>query len=304
MSLENPSRSSFRAAVGKARSPLVKAKQVPGARTAGGLDGISVRRAVTRNVDHRGPDRHRLSQQQALVRFAGQTHGVELINLSGGGAMIDGDFTARPWDRLDLVLGEGGEIECAVRWIRGKRLGLEFAHETRVDCDPETLEAMLRKVIHNSFPGEEIALGATPQPGAVDEPQPDQRRIASRHPLIWNGIIHHDYEWDVARLRNISATGALIESPSEFPEGVNVFLELGGAGRIAATVSWSRGAQTGLAFSDEFDLTRLADSKPEVAPAKWNAPDYLQEQEEEERSPWAERWGRCSLEDLSRRLAR
>lgn len=107
----------------------------------------SVPRSESRSSDQRGGDRHRLSDEQAVVRRKGKSHVVELLNLSHGGAMIAGDLKCRLWDTVELVLGDEGaasEIECAVRWKRGGRLGLEFAHETRVDCDPETLDELLR----------------------------------------------------------------------------------------------------------------------------------------------------------------
>ncbi len=126
----------------------------------------------------------------ASVRYNGGTHAIDLINLSGGGAMISCDFEPRLWERVDLVLGEGGEIECAVRWLRGDRVGLEFAHETRIDCDPDARDALLLDVIHRSFPDVKMT-------GAADRTAPDcpddsdevtnSRRVERRHPLIWIG---------------------------------------------------------------------------------------------------------------------
>ena len=63
-------------------------------------------------------------------------HVVELINLSGGGAMISGELNLMLWDHVELRARRAmDEIECAVRWIKDDRIGLEFAHETRLDCD-------------------------------------------------------------------------------------------------------------------------------------------------------------------------
>ena len=49
-------------------------------------------------------------------------HQVDLINLSGGGAMVRGGFNPLLWDRVDLHLGDHGTIECVVRWMRGERV--------------------------------------------------------------------------------------------------------------------------------------------------------------------------------------
>src|SRR5688572_3639103 len=133
---------------------------------ATGLGDIKVNRSESRNSNQREADRHRLTDEQAVVRRKGKNHVVELINVSHGGAMVAGNFKAKLWDKVDLVLGEGSAIECAVRWIRGDRFGLEFAHETRVECDADTLDNLLREVIRQSFPGAEPKL----RPQIPDEP--------------------------------------------------------------------------------------------------------------------------------------
>ncbi|HVL79581.1 MAG TPA: PilZ domain-containing protein, partial [Sphingomicrobium sp.] len=236
------------------------------------------------------------------VRFQGREHVLALINLSGGGAMVEGDLGAGLWDTVELVLGDHGEVECAVRWIRANRFGLEFAHETRLDCDRPTRDRMLREVIRKSFPELDGIDGGGGAEAASDEPPAEQNRGETRHPLIWNAIVHHEYEWDNARLRNISSSGAMIECATRLPEGATIYLDLSEAGRIAATVCWSRGDQAGLRFDEKFDMRRLAKSRPAIAPERWVRPDYLRD-EKEDTSPWAARWQRLTLEELGRTLA-
>lgn len=289
----------FRASLrpGRRAEPVI-AKQKKRRETdpkARGLGDIKVTRSESRSSNQRNADRHRLTDEQAIVRRKGKNHVVELINVSHGGAMVAGNFKTKLWDKVGLVLGEGGEIECAVRWIRGGRIGLEFAHETRVDCDSETLEDLLRGVIRHSFPGLEIK--GRP---AVPE-QPSEKRLVVRHPLIWSGILHHDYEWEPVRLRNISSGGALIECPATLPAGVTVYLELDKIGRIAATVSWSRGNQAGLAFEDAFDVLRLSKASPDVAEKQCARPGFDGEGNSDQ-SPWARQWDRLSVGELSARL--
>jgi hypothetical protein len=280
---------------------VVTDKQARVDQSTQGLVQVAVQRTGARRGNHRGGDRHRLDQQQAIVRKQGKAHDVSLLNLSGGGAMIDGPLEARLWDTLTLVLGDFGDIECAVRWVRGTRFGLEFAHETRIDCDAEIHDATLKDVIRKSFPeSDRFAAGesAPVQPVAP----PAHERQDTRHPLIWSGLIHHHDETVVARLRNISAHGALIQSTSPFTDGSEVLLDLGNSGTIAAIVCWCRGDQTGLSFAEEFDVRRLARSKPEVASAEWTRPDYLRD-ESIETSPWASQWGRLTIKELSRSLS-
>ena len=285
------------------RKPIVVAeKSAKVDPTADGLNAVRVPRSETRRTDQRGGDRHRFDGEQTIVRRNGKSHNVELINLSHGGAMVAGDFNARLWDKVALVLGSsdgsdnGGDVECAVRWIRDGKLGLEFAHETRVDCDSATLDELLRAVIRNSFPDVEIK--ARPDRCADRE----QKREAIRHPLIWNGVLHHDYEWQAVRLRNISATGALVECPVAIPPGAAVFLDLNDAGRIAARISWSRSDQAGLSFDQPFDVSSLSKATPILA-AKTGAKSHFAPYGRDcDQSPWAPKWNRLSMAELGAEL--
>ena len=290
MGFETAPPNGFRATLRSGRGPLVVAdKHAKVDTSATGLAAVLVSRSENRRTNQRGGDRHRLSDEQALVRRKGKRHVVDLINLSQDGAMVRGKFTANLWDRVDLVLGETGgianQVECAVRWIRGDRFGLEFAHETRVDCDSKTLDDLLLQVIRHSFP--DIAI--KPSPVAVPD-APEHQRGEIRHPMIWNGVLRHNAEWETFRLRNISRLGAMIECPVTLAVGAVVKLELSEIGRLTATVSWSRGNQSGLEFDQPFDVRNLSRSKPEIAPQPSSASD--------DRSPWAAEWNRLSVSEL------
>lgn len=293
----------FRATLGSGRPEPVVAKQKRRATDpkAAVLGDIKVARSESRSSNERKADRHRLTDEQAVVRRKGKRYVVELINLSHGGAMVAGDFKAKLWDKVALVLaGEeqsaATEIECAVRWIRDGRYGLEFAHETKVECDSQTLDELLREVIRHSFPGVELKL----QPSRAAE-KPEDKRSGVRHPLIWNGILHHDYDWELARVRNISQFGALIDCPANLPAGATVYLDLGEAGRIAATVAWSRCDQSGLSFHQPFDVHRLAKAAPDVATKHGYQPPFG-ELGQSDQSPWAPQWGRLSVDELGKEL--
>lgn len=266
------------------------------------LANVAVPRSEGRRGNHRTRDRHRLKAERATVRHKRGSWEVELINLSGGGAMVEGPVEAKLWDLVELILGEHGTIECAVRWNRGNRFGLEFAHETTVDCDDDTLDEMLRQVIRRSFPEISGSLVARP----IEEPPEEemvQKRNATRHPLIWTGTLYHDYDWCSARIRNISAGGALVQCDMDLPEGSTVYLDLGEAGKLAATVCWAAGDQVGLSFEQPFDVRLLARRVPELAPQQWTKPEYLRD-ESIETSPWASRWGRLSIPELRNTLRR
>ena len=282
-------------------NPLVTDKSPRGS-DSDDLSSIEVQRQEIRAADHRGGDRHRLASEQAQARYRGKTHSVELINLSGGGAMIAASFSPYLWERVDLLLGEGSGVECAVRWVRHDRIGLEFAHETAIDCPAEQRNALLIAVIEKNFPeaGGRIELAtdaaepiAQPKPTAIDA----ARRADIRHPLIWTGKLCHAHDQHDVRLRNIGEHGALIDQVPPLKEGDHPLLDLGNGIQLLATVAWSRGGQAGLRFDDLFDLKRLASAAPKVAGTDWVPPSYL-DSKADDSDPWAQGWGRQSVEEL------
>src|SRR5690242_11271495 len=87
-------------------SPLLSQKKKRGAESDD-LTSIPIARDSRRNADHRDGDRHRLADEKIRIDHAGESREAELINLSGGGAMVEVDFTPRLWDRVELHLGSG-----------------------------------------------------------------------------------------------------------------------------------------------------------------------------------------------------
>ncbi|MBA3668248.1 MAG: PilZ domain-containing protein [Sphingomonas sp.] len=292
---------SFRSAILSGRGlkvdPLVHGKDSRGAE-GDDLSSVDVPRSETRTANHRDDDRHRLDSEAATVRYEGQDHQVDLINLSGGGAMIRAEFSPRLWDRIDLALAEGAEIECAVRWLRGDRIGLEFAHETKIDCDPAARDSVLLEVLRRSFP--EMILPSAPEAAcwsaSEDDPVVNSRRAERRHPLIWSGDIIYNHGIERTRLRNISERGALVECPISYPRGAELLLDLGEAGQHFATVGWSCADKIGLTFAQPFDLKTLAKTRPDIAPT--HVPSRPLDRSADEESAWAEGWKRQSVEEL------
>lgn len=259
-----------------AEEPILKAKKPKGAK-ADTLQSVAVPRDVRRASNSRSGDRHRLTNERARVTYDSRDFDVELINLSGGGAMVAGSLQPKLWDRIWLHLGEHGSIECAVIWVRGDRIGLEFAQETQLDGPPEQVAIVLRHVIERTFPHIHFSSRKAKEASAPAEPEAQARdnRRASRHPLIWKGLLHHDYQTTEVRVRNISATGAMIESQTPVRVGAQPLLELSDEASISAIIEWAVGDQAGLKFIDPFDLSLLVHSKPDVAPVEWTPPSYL-----------------------------
>jgi hypothetical protein len=271
--------------------PLFSAKNKRG-HAASGLTDLTVPRHEVRSQDMRDGDRHRLSDMSVTAIHQGRRRQVELINLSGGGAMIAGDLTPNLWDRIDLDFGKTGQIETAVRWVKAGRLGLEFAHETQIDCSAEARESLLCDVIERNFPDLQVTIPAdsAPTEAAKDTADADSRRSELRHPLIWSATVNLNGHESTVRLRNISTHGALIESDMTLCADATLVLEIGGAGTIGATVSWAIGDQAGILFDTAFDLQKLAASRPDVAPA---APAVDGSETG---------WGRASINELANSL--
>jgi hypothetical protein len=216
--------------------------------------------------------------------------------------MIRADFAPRLWDLVELRLGEGPGLEGAVRWLKDGCIGIEFAHETHIDCDPEQRATLLLEVIQRSFPDQHVQLERPapeipPAEIEVEEQEDFGNRDLKRHPLIWMGEIHYDHESNPVRLRNISESGALIDASTDYPVGAEVLLDLGEAGQIFASVKWSCGNQVGLHFARPFELSCLAHSRPEVMPHNWSVPTFL-EREVQDDSPWHAGWNRRSIADI------
>ena len=297
-------RNSFRAAVlGGERKPLVVTDKNPQFEGQGDeLGGVRIPRSETRRGDHRGGDRHRLDAEMQSAVYEGATHPVEVVNLSRGGAMIRCSFAPKLWDLIELKLGDGPGLEAAVRWIKGDSIGLEFAHETKLDCSPEERAALLLEVIQRSFP-DEIRL-AEPEVADVEEEREVEdlgARDEKRHPLIWKGEIHFAHDSNPVRLRNVSAGGALVDVAADYPLGAEVLLDLGNAGQYFAIVQWSCGDEVGLRFVRPFDLACLANARPEVTPHSWTVPTFLNRDENED-SAWHEKWARSSIAEIRSEL--
>jgi PilZ domain len=283
--------------------PLLQAKSPRGAKPEE-LESVGIPREEPKlRRNSRTADRHRLCEESVQVTYCGAAHEAQLINLSGGGAMLSAGFRPKLWDRIDLHLGENGTVECAVRWLQGERMGLEFAHETRLDCSADELACVLREVIARTFPDVKFGSRTVEElRPVVAKPASEEHRDEARHPLIWSGLLHHDYQSTPVRVRNISSTGAMIECAEPVPVGAEPVLELNDEATISATVQWAVGDQVGLRFHTPFNMQLLGRSKPKVAPATWVRPSYLQTGAEKADSPWDPRWNRLSVNELNEEL--
>ena len=301
MSDETP-RNSFRAAVLRGEKPeLVVTDKSPRQNpSSDGVDGDIVRRTESRRGNHRQKDRHRLTSERLVAHYDGRDLEAGLINLSSGGAMIRCDFAPKLWNPIELDLGDGPRFEGVVRWIKDDRVGIEFAHETVIDCDPKQRAELLLEVIQRSFPDQESVDGREPEEAAAEPEEDLGNRAVSRHPLIWKGEIHYAFDTNPVRLRNVSAGGALLEVSTYYPVGAEILLDLADAGQFDAVVTWGEEDQIGLRFKKPFDIACLAKARPDVTPHSWQVPTFLTRVDDN--SPWHLNWRRSSIAEVRSEL--
>lgn len=294
----NTFRSALDDRLNKGSGPVMPAKKPRGANED--LDSIKVGRAERRTANHREDDRHRLASETAKLKVGRKTVEVELVNLSGGGAMIRTDVALQMFQKVSLVLGDCDGLDCAVLWIKDDRVGLEFVPETQIEASRPMRDKLLLEVLQRNFPDVKQAPRAPIETAkAVPLETVHQRRSDQRHPLIWSGEIHFSHCSSHVRLRNISETGALVDSDESFPPDAEVLLDLRGAGQHFARVCWSRGDQVGLKFTKPFDLSLLAREKPTVADHRWIQPDYLRNGSNGDSA-----WSQVSIQDVEGFLKR
>lgn len=140
-----------------------------------------------------------------------------------------------------------------------------------------------------------LHMAAQSQPVSAHEAvqaRPPRHSLIRRGNMLWRGGSFP------VRLRNISADGAMIESPQQVEPGANVELDLADGVRLSGQVRWSQDGRIGLKFAAPFDLQRLGRAKRSSAEAF--KPDYLKSELRAD-SPWAARSDRLTIKDVRRK---
>jgi hypothetical protein len=253
----------------------------------GGLAAIAVKREESRKTNQRREDRHMNLADKGVITFRRRKIDVAVINVSTHGVMIDCDIEPRVGERINISIEDCNQTRCAVRWIKGRHIGLEFAEETVLIAPAD-----VRKLIISGR-----RAGEQPQKLEMKPERP------ARHTLMLRGVLHCGIESHDVRLRNISAAGAMVDCGEDLLVGAPVVLELSGGGAVAAQgrVRWCRSGQIGLLFEAPFDMRLLADGSPvqaaERPASRYVKPDYLGSEGDPE-SPWAARTYGLRPDDL------
>lgn len=266
---------------GEPKAALVarKGKNKAEGASPGGLTKIAIKRQEARVTDQRLEDRLRGIVESTTIVFRRRRQRVSVVNVSSRGAMIRAEIEPRIGEKIDLLFDDKNRTNCIVRWIRDGRIGLEFVNET-----------IFWTSDRSSGP---VFQAEKPEPAAihaVSDREPRQKLLRAGT-LYWSGISIP------VRLRNISGSGAQVESGRELCPGSEVELDLGEAGFQIAEVRWSKDGQVGLRFAETFDIESLAPSQKAERPPELLKPAYL-ETELQPDSPWAARFEKLSLTDL------
>ena len=254
---------------------------------ATGLAAIPIARTESRRHNQRREDRHVNLADQAIIVFRRKRHQVHVVNVSTHGVMIESDIEPRVGERIEIGFEDCNRTQSYVRWIRGRKIGLEFTDETVLIAPADVREL----IVSGRRAGE----------------QPPTLKIKSERParntLILRGVLHCGLGSLEVKLRNISAKGAMVHCEKDLLVGSPVVLELTGGGAVAeeARVRWCQSGQIGLLFDRTFDMRLLAEPEP-ATPARsgvrhYVKPDYLTTEGQKD-SPWAARTNGLRAEDL------
>ena len=266
---------------GSKRVPLARkdaARPAPGAEEAS-LGMIKIRRTESRRCDQRREARKVEIVDRAVIRYQGRSQEVSVRNISSRGMMMEADFLPAIGARIDVAFAGCNPMPCSVRWVRDGRIGLEFARETLVLMSDRDGPVSGRRA------------GELPTIAVKRDRQP-------RQVLFLRGQVHWAQGSLPVKLRNISADGVMIDSPSDLIAGVPVVVEIPGGQAVSGHVRWCRSGQIGIKFEVPLDLdTLVRPPAPERQSADYVKPEYL-ESDGKASSPWSARWERLSLDDL------
>ena len=247
----------------------------------GSLTGITIRRQESRRSDQRHEPRHVDVLDSAMLRQQRRTVEVPVLNLSSRGAMVQSDLTPAIGARLMIRFADCNETACSVRWVRDGRIGLEFDKETVMIGANDVQQ----RIVGGRRAGEHPPIALCKQ-------------RAPRQASMLRATLHSHGGSMSVKLRNISASGAMLQATDDLPEECQIVLEIPRAPAIPGRVRWCLNKQIGIHFDEELDLEALLRAPEEVhEQPDYLKPDYLRT-EKDANSPWAAKQSGLTLDDL------
>ena len=202
------------------RRSLIGSKRPRGAKPDA-LQSIVIAREEKRTQDSRDADRHRLVDETVALSHGGRKLDAELINLSGGGAMVRADFAPMLWPPAICTVANVN-LE-RVRWVRDYPSGSNLrtnAHRLLAD----RAQCVLNRPRPHFPTRDRTARRAAPNGDDPDgRKRPEDR---SPPPLICLSSSTTPLQHALASAQPFD-TGAQIDCESRSPPAAALFLDLG-----------------------------------------------------------------------------
>lgn len=91
---------------------------------------LHIPREERRATNQRREDRFRGVVERATIVFRRKKSLVKVVNVSGGGVMIESNILPRIGERIDLEFEGFDRLEAVVRWVRDGRVGLDVGEDS------------------------------------------------------------------------------------------------------------------------------------------------------------------------------
>ena len=111
--------------VKSAQTPVARKERCRRRRAEQSLVGIPIPRGERRTTNQRHEDRFHGVVDRATLLFRRKKLLVRVVNVSGSGVMIEGNFMPRIGERVGLEFENFDRLEAVVRWVRQGRIGLD-----------------------------------------------------------------------------------------------------------------------------------------------------------------------------------
>lgn len=219
----------------------------PGARN---LLEVAVPRHEPRQTHERHEDRRVLTGAKATLLLGKRRMIVPVANISSNGIMIDCHRAFVIGQQVSVAIERCDAIPMIVRWVRDGRVGLEFLAETTIVAQSGVqdfiIETIQREVRSTS-------LRPAPKVGA------EKRKASVRHTLMWLCELTAGATTVAARIRNISAEGAMLSYDEALAPiiGEPVTLAMGEGRTVRGHVRWVAEGFAGLSFFEPFPVEEL-----------------------------------------------
>lgn len=216
-----------------------------------GLLEVVIPRQEVRRTHQRGEERRVLRDADAVVTSGGRSFPAPVSNISSNGVMIDCRQPLTLGEDVSVAIGPCEAVPMTVRWIRAGRIGLEFPAETTI-----LSEAGVRDFVIDVIRRENAAQGGYREAVQVGA---ENRVDGDRHQLMWLCELTLNSGSVAARIRNISARGAMVsfDEPARPFNGERVHLAMGENVYLGAEIRWRADGMAGMVFDEPFPVEHL-----------------------------------------------